>query len=285
MKNKNKSICFMLFSSFSFSSMQIIVKLLPTVPLMEKVFFRNIISLIFTFIVIRKQDLSFLGNKKNKKYLFYRSLFGYLGIVLFFYATSKMMASDATLLNKLSPVFVTIIAYFFLKEKINKIQILALATSLIGSLFIIRPKFDLSILPASVGLLSAIVSAAAYIFITAIGKKESVYTIVFFFSLFSVLATIPFLIFSFKIPNFKELILLILLGILACAGQIALTLAYNSCNASKISIYDYSNIIFSSVFGFLFLKEIPNFYSILGGILIILASLIDFIFNKTCRHI
>lgn len=284
MNNKNKSILFMLLSSFSFSAMQIIVKLLPTIPLMEKVFFRNLASLIFSYIIIKKLNLSFLGNKNNRKHLFYRSFYGFLGVVLFFYATSKMLASDAAMLNKLSPVFVTMIAYFFLKERVSKIQISSLIISLIGSLFIIRPKFNISALPASVGLLSAIVSAAAYIFITAIGKKESIYTIVFYYSLFSVLASTPFLFFSFKIPDFKELLLLIILSVLACAGQIALTLAYNSCKASKISIYDYTNIIFSSLLGFVILKEIPSVYSVLGGILIIGSSLFEFFSSKTCRH-
>jgi len=273
----------MLFSALSFSAMQIIVKLLNNIPLMEKVFFRNFVSLIIAYIIINKENLRFFGLKENRKHLFYRSIFGYAGVVLFFYTTTQMLAADAAMLNKLSPIFVTILAHMFLKEKINKIHIAALIISFAGALLVIKPQLNFSILPAASGLLSAVVSGAAYIFITSIGEKESIYTIVFFFSIFSVICCIPFLIFSFVIPNLPELILLLLLGSLAACGQIAMTYAYKSSPASEISIYDYSNIIFSSILGYVFLSELSDFYSIIGGILIISVSIIVFIYNKKSK--
>jgi len=280
MKNKNRAILLMLFSAFSFSAMQIIVKILDQIPLMEKVFFRNFISLILAYIVIKSKNLSLWGDEKNRKYLLGRSVFGYAGIILFFFATTKMLAADAAILNKLSPIFVIIFAHYFLKESINKIHILALILSFIGALFVIKPGFNSSIIPAAAGFFSAILSGAAYVFIAYIGKKESVYTVVFYFSLFSAICSVPFLIFSFAIPNLNEFMLLLLLGSLAAFGQIALTCAYNSCSASEISIYDYSNILFSAMLGYIFLSELSDFSSIIGGTLIIAASFIVFLYNK-----
>lgn len=277
---KNKPILLMLLSALSFSSMQIIVKLLIKIPLMEKVFFRNLISLVVTYMVIKKNKLRLFGSKENRRSLFYRSIFGYLGVILFFYATSQMLTADAAMLNKLSPIFVAIFAHILLKEKIKKINIYALIISFAGAWLVIKPQLNLSVIPAAAGLLSAAVSGAAYIFITDIGKKESIYTVVFHFSFLSVICSIPFIIFSFALPNLYELTLLIMLGALAALGQIALTYAYKSSEASDISIYDYTNIIFSSVLGYIFLSEIPDLYSIIGGSLIIAASIIVFIYNK-----
>ncbi|WP_326910280.1 DMT family transporter [Sedimentibacter sp. MB31-C6] len=278
--NKNKSIILMLVSSFTFSSMQIIVKLLPNIPLIEKVFFRNLISILVAFYILRKNNLSFFGLQENRKYLFYRFIFGFAGIILFFYATTQMLTADAAMLNKLSPIFVTVLAHFFLKERINKIQITSLIISLIGASLVIKPEFNSAVLPAIAGLLSAVVSGAAYIFITSIGKKENVYTIVFFFSFFSALSCLPFFYFEFIIPNIYELSLLLLLGLLAAIGQVALTCAYNNCQASEISIYDYSNIVFSFILAYIFLSEIPDILSTIGGTLIISASFILFLYNK-----
>lgn len=278
--NKNTAVIFMLLSSFSFSAMQIIVKILKDIPLMEKVFFRNFISLCLSFIIIRKNKLSFWGHRENRKYLFYRSVFGYAGVVLFFYATSKLLAADAAMLNKLSPIFVTILAYFLLKEKINKANIIALILSLSGAWLVIKPALNSNLIPAAVGLFSAAISGAAYIYINIIGEKESIYTTVFFFSIFSTICSIPFMMFNFVIPKQSDLMLLLLLGALAALGQIALTYAYKSSEASDISIYDYSNIIFSTILGYFFLSEMPDLYSIIGGFLIIAASLIVFIYNK-----
>ncbi len=280
MKKNNKAIILMLFSAFTFSSMQIIVKLLTNIPLMEKVFFRNFISLIIAFFIIKKNNLSYFGKKENRKYLFYRYIFGFTGVILFFYATTQMLAADAAILNKLSPVFVIILAHFFLKERINKTKVLVLFVSIIGSLLVIKPKFNLSVIPATLGFVSAILSAAAFIFITAIGKKESIYTIVFCFSIYSSLSCLPFFLFDFVLPNLFELSLLILLGLLAALGQIALTCAFNQCHASEVSIYDYTNILFSTLLGYFFLSEIPDMLSILGGVLIILSSLILYFHTK-----
>lgn len=279
-KFKNKSIYLMLFSALTFSMMQIIVKILTSVPLMEKVLFRNIISLVFAFIIIKKNNLRLWGEKYNRKYLFFRAFFGFAGVVLFFYATTQMLAADAAMINKLSPIFVTILACIFLKEKICKINIISLIISFAGAWLVIKPELNATLIPIVAGLSSAIVSAAAYMFITLIGEKEDIYTIVFTFSLFSVVCSIPPILLNFVMPNLKELMLLLLLGVLAALGQIALTYAYNESKASDISIYDYSNIIFSSILGYIFLKEIPDFMSITGGILIIVASLIVFIYHK-----
>ncbi len=280
MSIKTKSILFMFFSAFTFSSMQIIVKLLPAIPLMEKVFFRNFVSLLISFIILKKNNLSYFGNKENRKYLFFRYLFGFTGIILFFYATTQMLAADAAILNKLSPVFVIILAHSFLKEKVDKIKIIVLILSILGALLVIKPQFNSSMVPAAAGFVSAILSGAAYIFITMIGDRESIYTTVFCFSLLSTLSCIPFFFISFIMPDFYEFILLILLGLLAALGQIALTSAYNGCEASEVSVYDYSNIIFSTLLAYLFLSEIPDMLSILGGLLIISASLILFINTK-----
>jgi drug/metabolite transporter (DMT)-like permease len=277
---KNKSVILMLFSAFTFSAMQIIVKLLPQIPLMEKVFFRNFICLIIAYFIIKKNKLSFFGLKENRKYLFYRYLFGFTGLILFFYATTQMLAADAAILNKLSPVFVIILAHYFLKEKINRTKLTVLIVSVIGALLVIKPQFNSSVVPAAASFVSAVLSGAAYMFIGMIDDKESVYTTVFYFSFFSSLSCVPFFFFDFVLPGYYELMLLVLLGVFAALGQIALTFAYTGCPASEISIYDYSNIIFSSVLGFIFLKEVPDLLSIAGGVLILSASVYLYIKTK-----
>lgn len=280
MKAKNKAIVIMIFSAFTFSAMQIVVKILPQIPLMEKVFFRNLLSVIMAVYFIKRKKLSFFGKKENRKVLIYRYLFGFSGVVLFFYSTSHMLAANAAMLNKLSPVFIILLAHFFLKEKINKIKITVLAISVVGAVFVIKPSFSLSFFPAVMGFFSSILSGAAYICITFIDNKESIYTTIFYYSTLSCLSCLPFFLFNFVIPNTYELILLTLLGLLAAIGQLALTFAYNNSPASEISIYDYTNIIFSGILGYVFLSEIPDFYSILGGVLIIVSSCILYLYSK-----
>lgn len=283
MKNKQLAIMLMLLSAFSFSIMQTAVKLAANIPVIEKVFFRNLFSLIIMFFIIKKNNYSYFGKKENQKYLIARSVFGFIGVFAFFYATNYLVLADAAMLNKSSPFFVTIFAFFLLKEKLSKVQIPALIIAFIGACLVIKPQFNFEAIPAFIGLMSAVFAGAAYTLVRYLGDKEEVATIVFYFSLVSVVCSIPFMLTTFIMPTLYELLLLLCIGIFAASGQIALTYAYKYAPASEISIFSYTNIIFSSIIGYLVFSEISDCLSILGGLLIIISSYIVFLYNKRMK--
>lgn len=280
-KSKFSAIIFMLVSALSYSIMQFCVKLTPDIPIMEKILIRNFFSMIIAFIIIKKKKLSLFGAKKNQKYLFGRTLGGYLGMNLFFIGTMQVSLSAAAIINKLSPFVVMILAYFFLKEKITKYHIIALLLALFGSWLVIKPEFSSSIMPIIILLISAILSGIAFTSLKALGDKENEFTIVFHYSFISVVISIPFLLFSFVIPDLKSTLILLSVGIFAAIGQIALTYAYKLAPASEVSVYDYSNIIFSSLIGYMFLKEKLDWLDILGIVIIIISSIIIYKQNNS----
>lgn len=279
-KSKYAAIICMLVSALSYSIMQFCVKLTPNIPIMEKILIRNLFSTIIAFIVIKKKKLSLFGNKKNQKFLFGRTLGGYLGMNLFFIGTMQVTLSSAAIINKLSPFVVMILAYFFLKEKISKYHIIALALALLGSWLVIKPQFNSSITPIVILLISAILSGIAFTSLRALGDKENEYTIIFHYSFISVAISIPFLFFNFVLTDLKSTLILLSVGIFAAVGQIALTYAYKLAPASEVSIYDYSNIIFSSLIGYFFLQEQLDWIEIVGIIIIISSSIIVYRANK-----
>jgi len=151
LKNKSKAVIFMLISSLSFALMGAFVKLAGNIPLFEKVFFRNFVSLLVAFFVIRESKSKVLEKIENLKYLLARSALGLLGVVLYFYAINNLLLADSSMLNKLSPFFVTFFAWLFLKEKLSGFQVTALIFAFFSALLIIKPKFELSVLPAFAG--------------------------------------------------------------------------------------------------------------------------------------
>ncbi|MBU5590572.1 DMT family transporter [Clostridium sp. MSJ-4] len=283
MDKKTKSVVFIILSSFSFAVMGAFVKGAGQLPSIEKSLFRNLISCIVAFILIIRHKSSFFGKKENQKYLLGRSLLGTLGIVASFYAIDHMVLSDASMLNKLSPFFVTIFAVIFLKEKINSIQVFALIGAFIGSLFIIKPAFNIDIIPALIGVSSAIFAGAAYTLVRFLGNKEEYYTIVFYFSLVSIITTLPFVIIKFEPFTFNQFLYLIGTGVFASIAQFSLTIAYKYAPASEVSIYDYVNIIFSAIIGQVIFNELPDKYSIFGYTLIIGASVAVFLYTRRKR--
>ena len=280
LSDRTKGVLFIIMSAFGFAMMSAFVKLSGDLPSFQKTFFRNITSCIIAFILILINKESFFGKLENQKTLILRSVFGTLGIVFNFYSIDKLVLSDANMLNKLSPFFVIIFSALFLKEKINIKQGLAIIVAFIGALFIIKPQFNFDIIPSLIGVLGAICADAAYTCLRALGGKEKYYTIVFYFSFFSTIAILPFMLIVYKEMSMLQLVYLILAGIFASIGQFGITIAYKYAKAKEISIFDYSNIIFSAIISIVLFNVIPDYLSVIGYIIIFAVSLYMFLYNK-----
>ncbi|MBC2459689.1 DMT family transporter [Clostridium beijerinckii] len=280
LSNRKKGIIFITASAFGFAMMSAFIKISGDLPSFQKTFFRNIVSLMVAFALISKHRGNFFGQKNNQKTLLLRSIFGTLGIVFNFYSIDKLVLSDANMLNKLSPFFVIIFSGIFLKEKVNIKQIIAIIIAFVGTLFIIKPSLNLEIMPAIAGILGGVTAAAAYTCVRALSGKEHPETIVFYFSFISSVITFPLMIIYYENMNIMQLIYLILAGIFASLGQFGITLAYKYAPAKEISIFDYTNIIFSAIISLCLFGILPDYLSLVGYIIIFSASLYMFVYNK-----
>lgn len=284
LSDRNKGIVFIILSAFGFAMMSAFIKLSGDLPSIQKTFFRNLVSCIIAFSLILKYKESAFGSKENRKILILRSIFGTLGIILNFYAIDRLVLSDANMLNKLSPFFVIIFSAIFLKEKIKSNQAVAVIIAFIGALFIIKPTLNFAIIPYVAGILGAIFAAAAYTCLRVLGGKEKFYTVVFFFSLFSTVSIFPFAIMAYKSMTIMQFVYLVLGGVFASIGQFGVTLAYKYAPAKEISIFDYSNIIFSAIISIVVFNVIPDKYSFIGYIIIFSASYYMFLNNKKTKN-
>lgn len=280
---KSKGIAFIILAAFGFSMMSMFVKLAgDSIPPFQKAFFRNAFALLFISCLMLKNKVSFRPKKECLKNLFLRSLFGSIGIVCNFYAVDKLLLSDANMLNKLSPFFAIIFSIFLLREKPTIVQIIGVLTALAGSALVIKPSVDNPQLFASlVGLAGGICAGCAYTFVRKLGKQgENSSLIIFFFSAFSCVICIPFIIFN-RAPMTKiQLFYMILAGVFACVGQYGITKAYFHAPAKEISVYDYSQILFAAVIGFVVFAQTPDLLSVLGYILICGAGVGMFFYGK-----
>lgn len=279
---KSKGIIYILIAAFGFSMMTMFVKLSGDLPSFQKAFFRNFVALIFMTIIMLKEKISFIPQKKNLPDLLGRSFFGTMGLLCNFFALGKLNLSDANMLNKLSPFFAIIFSVFLLKEKPKLVQILGVSVAFVGSVCIIKPGFDNpQVLPALAGLLGGMGAGFAYTFVRRLGmKQENSKRIVFFFSAFSCLLCLPFFIIEYKPMTLKQLVFLLLAGTFACVGQLGITKAYICAPAKEISVYDYTQVIFAAVLGYFAFGDIPDYLSVIGYVLICGAGIAMFFYNK-----
>ena len=106
--------------------------------------------------------------------------------------------------------------------------------------------------------------------------------IVFFFSVFSCMAVLPWLIFDYHAMTARQLAVLLLAGVSAAGGQFSITAAYTYAPAREISVYDYSQIIFAALLGFFVFGQVPDMLSWLGYGIICTMAVVMFLYNT--RH-
>ena len=264
----NKAKLLMLGSALSFSIMAALVKAsFHSVAI--KAFSRQIVSCLFVIIIIIINNDRIIPLKKNRIKLILRCLFGTLGIYLYFYSIDNLILANASMLTRLSPFFVTLFAYIILKESINKMSWLIFIPIIIGCSLIIKTNSELFNIASIFAVISACSGALAYVMIKSIGKDESAYTIIFWFTLFSSVIYLFIakneLLYIDEI-NYKSLLMIGLFGLL---GQIGLTKSYQLSKASYVAPYSYFYIIFSGLIGFYVWCEIPDILSVIGYLLII----------------
>lgn len=284
--NTSKGIILIIISAFFFALMSTFVRLAGDIFFVQKAFFRNAVSFLIALagvlLDIKKHGKSVIQIPKGAiLFLFLRSIMGTIGIFGNFYAVDNLVLSDAAILNKMSPFFSILFSFFLMKEKIKPVPLIAIIIAFLGSLLIIKPSFNFAqMIPTLAGFLSGIGAGFAYACVRKLGTLSCKGKIVvLFFSSFSMLVSLPYMIFNYNPMNFKQWIFLILAGLSAAGGQFSITAAYYHASASKISIYDYSQIIFSTVLGFFVFGMIPDFWSIIGYAIIILMALLNFIYN------
>ena len=259
------------------------VRLSGNLPTMQKVFFRNFVALFFALGVMRKEKIPFkCQNRKNSAVLFVRAFAGSLGMIGNFYAIDVLVLSDASILNKMSPFFCVIFSYIFLKEKLKLFNILTITGAFAGALFVIKPTFANADLFASVvGFLGGMGAGLAYTCVRYLGQHgEKGPLIVAYFSGFSCLITLPWLFFDYHHMEWWQLLCLIGAGFGAAGGQFAITAAYSNAPAREISIFDYTQIIFTAALGYFMFEQVADIWSVLGYIIIISMALIVFFHNN-----
>ena len=273
-----KGIFCIITAGFGFALMSLFVKLSGDLPSMQKGFFRNIIAVFISSIPLLKH-WKVINTPKDKTgwlVLILRSVFGTIGLVLNFYAISHISLADSSIIQKLSPFIIIILSYIFFKEEMTRFQVFAIIIAFIGITLIIKPSGNNIIsMGALAALLGALCAGIAYTCVRYLGTHNiSGEFIIFFFSSLSSLMLLPYLILDYRTMTYYQLSMLLLAGISATIGQYGVTFAYKFAAAKNISVFDYSQVLFSGIFGYIFFGEFPDFQSLIGYIIVISVGIV-----------
>jgi len=279
MSNRLKGVLCIVASAFGFAVMAACVRLADDygapISSIQKSFFRNIFALAIALVVFLRSSTC-QGPRSVRAWgvLILRSILGTGGIFAHFYALSHISIAEGQTLNKTAPFFTVLMAWLFLREKVNRHQIAALVLAFVGVLLIAKPGFaGVYSLPLAMGVLGGVCAGGAYTCVRSLRSHHvDSAVIVVFFSAFSCLAACPFMAADFTPMTLVQVLVLLVAGAGAAIGQFGITAAYGFAAPREIAVYDYSNILFTAIFGFFLFSQVPDIWSVFGIIAIVIAA-------------
>lgn len=269
------AVAWMLFASFSFGSMNALVKWTSAeVDVWTTVFVRSFVIAFAIYIIARVGKVDLVVH--DRKNMAFRCLTGLAAMILYFSALGLIPIGQAVTLQYTNPLFVALLSGFFLSERVHP-QVWALAmVSFLGIILIVSPDLRTIEKDALLALGSGFFAGVAYLYVRRLRATEEALSIVFWFAAFSAVATVlPATPSLASISSDPILILaLVGIGVGAGAGQVGLTYAFHRANAAWVSAFSYLTVIVATAYGYLLFDEILDTRDIVGGMMIICSGII-----------
>ncbi|MEK9766077.1 MAG: DMT family transporter, partial [Thalassolituus sp.] len=193
----------------------------------------------------------------------------------YFWALGHMPLTEAFLVKLSSPFFMPLIGLLWLGERAGKYSVLAVFVGFGGVACILRPDDSAFTFIALIALLGAFLAALAKVTIRRMSATESSQTIVFYFGVIAAVVSAPGAAITWQPVETSLWLWILLLGLVATFGQLALTRAYRTAPTGKVGVYAYSAVLYGALMGWLIWDEIPLWTTWLGAGLIVTAGLIN----------
>ena len=266
----------MLMSVCAFSIMDIIVKWSEAYPLGQVLFFRGFFGVILYFIIMPRDRIKNFYLTKRPGLHFLRCMSGLIALVAIFIALRNLPLATVVSISFAAPIFTTIFSIFLLSEKVGRFRWIAVLVGFIGIIIITEPGFSSFNIYFIYPIIFCLGLSYVAIAIRQLSTTEPVWLISLYFSIAITLASLVTLPYGWVIPNFGDLILLMLIGVFGGVANLWLGQSYKLAEVSLVSPLKYLALVFAIAFGYFIWGEIPSFKTLLGAALVIISSIIIF---------
>ena len=236
-------------------------------------FLRFFFGLLIIFPYVFKTNFVVFKTIHFKKHL-YRSMLNLPAMLLYFSTLVILPIEKVTAISFVVPLIVTILAVFFLGEKIYIYRTLALVLGFSGMLVILRPGFINISIGVYMALFSSFLWSIVIILTKKISKDDSSITILAYQSLFMSIFCFIVVLFFWQTPSLKTIIYLILSALSGTVLHLTLNHAYKLVDVSMTQPYSFLNLVFASIIGYFIFGETPDLYTWIGASIIFIGIFI-----------
>ena len=285
MKAKTLPVLLMIGAVFCFASMDATAKyLMKEIGPAQTIWARYTVQAILVTILILPK-INVYGRTKYPKLQFLRSVALMMATTLFFFAFSRLGLAEASAIFNISPVLITLGAFLFLREQIGPRRVIGILVSLLGALIIIRPGSGVFTLYAILPLGAAIFYSTYSLATRFVGTDESPWTSLFYSAIFGAICYSIYIVFNWNPMSNNALLLTIIIGLFGTAGHICLIRALTLGEASLVAPFIYTNLLFTTIWGFVLFGNFPDFWTIVGALIIVAAGIYVWARDRAVRQI
>ncbi len=279
--SNTKAIVAMLVATIALSSMTVFVKIIgPDFHPIQITFLRAVIVLLVLSPFILKSGVRDVVSTSKPVLHIFRALAGAASNILYFYCYQRMSIADVTVIGQAVPIFVCILATIFLQEKVGWRRWTAISFGFLGVVLVINPAGQIQI-ESLIALLATLLFASTFLFMRVLGKTESPTTVVFYYMSISVIVTGLAQPFVWKSVSSDFLWLMLGVGVSAAIGQMLMSYSLKNAEASIITPFKYSGIVWAIIFDIIIWDLSPIFSTIVGGLIITLSGI--YIFQRETK--
>jgi drug/metabolite transporter (DMT)-like permease len=261
-------------SAFLMSVLMAITKeLAPDIPTTLVVFIRSLCGLLFSLPFLIKNPWKVL---KSNQYGLHsvRVMLSASAMLCTYYTYRHLPLTLATSLGMTGALFTTVLTVLILKDRVDSIKWLCILFGYLGTFCIIQPRSITLEIGILTSLLANFFAGCSTIVGKIISKQDSVLTMI---SYTNIGLTILFGVLSYpqwQVVEGRHMLLLASCGLLGLAAHCCYLTALKKVSPSFLAPFEYTRLLFTFLIGFLYFRELPNFYTVLGSMMIIVATYI-----------
>jgi len=277
MLSKNQlGFLYMFMSVCAFSIMDLIVKWSDSYPLGQVIFFRGFFGVLLYFLIMPKDRIKNFYYTKRPGLHFLRCFFGLIALLAIFTALRNLPLATVVSISFAAPIFTTILSIFLLNEKVGLFRWLAVIVGFVGIIIITEPGFTSLNIYFIYPVIFCLGMSYVAITIRQLSTSEPVWLISLYFSLTITLASFFTIPYGWIMPDIKDLMLLMSIGILGGAANLWLSQSYKFSEVSLVTPLKYLALVFAIIFGYFIWHEVPSIKTLIGAFLVITSSIIIF---------
>lgn len=269
-----RGLALLTLSALLFSAMGVLIRYAShTVSNEIIVFMRNLTGCVMLLPLLAVHGRGLLRTRVPLQHL-WRGVVGLAAMYGFFYAIAHLPLSSAMVFTYSSPVFIPLIAWLFLRERLTWRMGIAALMGFAGVLMVCRPDLAGAGWITLVGLSASLLAALAFVTVRALSATEPTTRIVLYFSLISAAVSAVPMLWAWRPLTWSELGYTVGAGILATLSQLAMSRAYSLAPAGRIGPAAYLAIVFAGFWAWLLWGEVPDGVAVTGIVVIFLATLL-----------